>query len=198
VSVPKISRRWKAADRPAVFTPGNHFNRYDAAYWELVAINSKTATVRNRFIVGELGYRPDEVRVMDPAPWVITSGEDAGERLAEEPHALQASWEPRTLAQLRADGVRLGVDAFNPYDSGHRAEPKAWSHVSGGELAQLVGPSVDEAIDRFGRVDFEGDDGTSILTVWVERNDDGTHTLRGYSHGDPVAVEFDNEEAVPA
>ncbi len=54
---------------------------------------------------------------------------------------------------------------LTPYDTGDRLEPKPW-HVQPLNL-----PDADEAA-RYGRVDFDNDSGETVLTAWVERNED--------------------------
>lgn len=53
-----------------------------------------------------------------------------------------------------------------PYDTGGRLEPKAW-HVQPRNL-----PSQEEA-ERYGRVDFDDDEGCTVLTAYVERTPTG-------------------------
>lgn len=182
-------RRWKAVDRPALFPPAPLGNP-NVAHFELVAINSKTATVRNHFITGELAYDVADVRVMDPAPWLANDGTRTAERVTG------ATWEPRTLASLRAAGIALGVDARSPYDTGERAQPSPWSTLRRHELPYLTGAQLAEELDRFGRVDFDGDDGTTFATVHADRQADGSYVVEVYAHdSEGVTVRETSEDA---
>lgn len=181
-------RRWKAADRPAIFPPTPHGNPI-AAHFELVAINSKTATVRNRFVSGELAYNATDVRVMDPAPWLAEDG-------TRTPEATPgATWEPRALAALRAAGIALGVDARSPYDTGERAQPNPWITLRRHVLHYLTGAQLAEELDRFGRVDFDNDASETVATVYVERTAEGAHRVRVFAHDSDALVIEDNADA---
>ena len=49
---------------------------------------------------------------------------------------------------------------LTPYDTGQRCEPKVWP-------AYLSDP------DRYGRVDFDNDEGGTVLTAYVESTPEG-------------------------
>lgn len=55
---------------------------------------------------------------------------------------------------------------ITPYDTGERLEPKSW-HVQPRNL-----PSEEEE-ERYGRVDFDDDEGRTVLTAYVERTPTG-------------------------
>ena len=62
-----------------------------------------------------------------------------------------------------------------PYDTGDRMEPRPWiTHQVVEQLRAGRVPLNAEALDHFGRVDFDVDEGTTIVTIYVER------TLIGY------------------
>ena len=75
-----------------------------------------------------------------------------------------------------------------PYDTGDRMEPRPWiTHQVVEQLRAGRVPLNAEALDHFGRVDFDDDEGTTIATIYVER------TLIGYmvhiDHlGDPTML----------
>lgn len=69
---------------------------------------------------------------------------------------------------------------LNPYDTGQRLEPHVWVHDG------RAAPNGDERpadAGDFGRVDFDGDDGTTVLTLFVERIRYG-YRLRVEQHSD--------------
>jgi len=192
-------RRWKAEERPALLPPTDAAASNNFRDWELVAVNSKTATVRNHWIVGELAYPVADVRVMDPLPWLITEGQDAGHRLAVRPAVTPATWEPRTLTALRAAGIPLGVDLGSPLDTGERADPKVWSHLRAHELRHLTGNTLTEERYRFGRVDFDDDASQTVATVHGDRQADGSYIFEVYAHdAESVTVRETAEDAHPA
>lgn len=78
------------------------------------------------------------------------------------------------------------ADTLTPYDTGVRAEPKLWSTSQLADLSPIE-RSLEE--DRYGKVDFDDDGGTSLLTVWVERNERGFPVVHIQQLGvDEVAV----------
>lgn len=65
----------------------------------------------------------------------------------------------------------MATKQLTPYDTGYRLEPKVWVRdgiTSPDGLARLAED------DDYGRVDFDDDEGGTVLTVYVER------TARGY------------------
>ncbi|MDR6868332.1 hypothetical protein J2Y69_002946 [Microbacterium resistens] len=52
---------------------------------------------------------------------------------------------------------------LGPYDTGVRLEPQLWP--------------VNDDPDRYGRVDFDDDEGATVLSAHVERRADGSHAL---------------------
>lgn len=79
--------------------------------------------------------------------------------------------------------------ALTPYDTGQRLEPHAWVQ---GQVASPGGLPRRAIPDDFGRVDFENDEGGTVLTVYVER------TAEGYMlHVEalvPIALDVEREE----
>lgn len=69
---------------------------------------------------------------------------------------------------------------ITPYDTGERLEPKAW-HVQPRNL-----PSEEEA-ERYGRVDFDDDEGRTVLTAHVERAPTG-YAVHIENATEPVTV----------
>lgn len=61
---------------------------------------------------------------------------------------------------------------LTPYDRGERLQPMRWVTPRG---------EVDHPDADFGKVDFDNEEGGTNLTLWVERNEDGTYTLHGYT-----------------
>jgi hypothetical protein len=68
-----------------------------------------------------------------------------------------------------------------PYDTGKRSEPKVWtkSHI--------------EDDDDYGKVDFENDEGGTLATLYIEKDEDGTYALRGDAN-EPLKVEIETDE----
>lgn len=65
---------------------------------------------------------------------------------------------------------------LTPYDTGSRLEPHPWVRGTGAPMPRetntgLVSP------DDFGRVDFDDDEGRTVVTVHIERTDHGDHVL---------------------
>lgn len=62
------------------------------------------------------------------------------------------------------------MDQLTPYDRGSRLEPHAWVR---GDTASPGGLPRRAVEADYGRVDFDSDDGTTILTLYVGRGDNG-------------------------
>lgn len=60
---------------------------------------------------------------------------------------------------------------LTPYDTGARLEPRLWRPVPGDD-------------DSYGRVDFENDESSTELTIYVERNEDGGYRICVDQHAD--------------
>ncbi|MEA5456724.1 hypothetical protein SPF06_18530 [Sinomonas sp. JGH33] len=75
--------------------------------------------------------------------------------------------------------------ALTPYDRGDRLEPHPW--VRGPIAHPTTGlPRVVNS-DDYGRVDFDDDEGATVLTAYVERSGDG-YTLHLENVGAPLTV----------
>ena len=61
---------------------------------------------------------------------------------------------------------------LTPYNTGERCEPMLWQK----NHTEVLAAMRDEPGD-IGNVDFDDDEGRTIVTVHVSRNDDGTHTV---------------------
>lgn len=70
-----------------------------------------------------------------------------------------------------------------PYDTGARLQPMPW-HTQPSNL-----PDDDEA-DRYGRVDFDNDEGATVLTAYMEPDGNGGYTLHLDADEAAVTVAF--------
>lgn len=80
--------------------------------------------------------------------------------------------------------------ALTPYDTGDRLEPHPWVR---GEVASPGGLPRRVETDDFGRVDFDDDEGRTVLTLYVERTEAG-YTLRVENLTEPLRVEVAQPE----
>jgi hypothetical protein len=78
--------------------------------------------------------------------------------------------------------------SLTPYDTGDRLEPIPWvkDGITGQELPRTPEP------DDYGRVDFDAEDSSTVATLWIERQADGTYVLKGYTN-EPLKVEIDDQ-----
>lgn len=73
---------------------------------------------------------------------------------------------------------------LNPYDTGQRAEPEIWQFSR----------RDPKAFDSFGKVDFTGDDGETVATIWLEWNEQGErYVLNVVKHGNPLGLHVHKE-----
>lgn len=71
---------------------------------------------------------------------------------------------------------------LTPYDTGERAQPFTWEH--------------DGESDRYGRVDFDNDEGATLATVYVARSEtDGRYCMFIEVQDDDLLV-IDSREVV--
>lgn len=63
--------------------------------------------------------------------------------------------------------------ALTPYDRGVRAEPKIWPHATRSDLSIMAPIALEMEENRFGRVDFDDDEGATLLNAYVQRETDG-------------------------
>lgn len=75
--------------------------------------------------------------------------------------------------------------ALTPYDRGVRAEPKIWPHATRSDLVDMAPIALEMEEDRFGRVDFDDDEGATLLNARVQREADG----RVFLHVDLVGAD---------
>lgn len=70
-------------------------------------------------------------------------------------------------------------DKLNPYDTGKRAEPKPWFRGEWTPEDYAAMSPIERTIeeDRFGKVDFEDDEGRTVATVWIEKGADGEYVV---------------------
>lgn len=85
---------------------------------------------------------------------------------------------------------------LSPYDTGKRYEPNPWAlPPSRADLEEMppMALALEEA--RFGKVDFDDENGDTGFTVWVERNERGIPVVHVQQTGvDPVAIEIHRGE----
>lgn len=79
---------------------------------------------------------------------------------------------------------------LTPYDTGERLEPHVW--VTNGIVVPGGRPRFAEE-SEFGRVDFDADDGTTILTLHVQRADNGYRMVIDQHSEEYVHVVGQNE-----
>ena len=86
------------------------------------------------------------------------------------------------------------ADYLTPYDTGQRAEPRVWTNA--GDSLDQFGPiarGMEE--DRYGRVDFDDENGDSLFTVWVDRNEQGARVVHIQQLSQtPVAIRIHGED----
>ncbi len=95
---------------------------------------------------------------------------------------------------FETEGDDVTRTVLTPYDTGLRAEPKVWPTPTRISLARSapIARELDE--DRFGRVDFDDENGESLFTVWVERNEQGARVVHIQQLGpEPVAIRIHGE-----
>lgn len=75
---------------------------------------------------------------------------------------------------------------LTPYDTGERAEPFRW--VSDTSMVRDRATGVKDS-DRYGRVDFDDDEGHTIATVYVARSGiDGSYVMHIEPDDDDLLV----------
>lgn len=86
------------------------------------------------------------------------------------------------------------IRTLTPYDTGKRAEPKAWLRSSALMLAQMEPIERELEEDRYGKVDFEDENGDDLFTIWVETNEAGHPVVHIQQIGPtPVAIRIHGE-----
>jgi hypothetical protein len=76
------------------------------------------------------------------------------------------------------------VAKLTPYDTGARLQPIPW-------VLGTSGLTRDNAED-FGKVDFDDDESSTVATLWIERQDDGSYVLKGYTN-EPLKIEVEEQ-----
>jgi len=85
---------------------------------------------------------------------------------------------------------------LSPYDTGKRCEARLWGtpHDSA-SMAELPQIERDMIEARMGKVDFDDENGDSLFTVWVERNEQGARVVHIQQLGPtPVAIRIHGED----
>ena len=80
--------------------------------------------------------------------------------------------------------------ALTPYDTGERCEPKLWQPDRAAVLAAMNG---DEGRD-VGNVDFEDDEGHTVVTIHVSRSADGIYTVHVVPFVDEEQLEVERHD----
>lgn len=76
------------------------------------------------------------------------------------------------------------MTALTPYDTGDRLEPRPWVQ---GQVATPGGLPRRAEVEDYGRVDFDNDEGATVLTLYVERTSTGGYVLH-LDSAEPVAI----------
>lgn len=78
--------------------------------------------------------------------------------------------------------------SLSPYDTGARAEPHLW--------VTSIPPDVQDPGQflRYGKVDFDDEEGHTLLNLHVERRDDGGYTLVIQPLSEGLHVEIASED----
>lgn len=74
---------------------------------------------------------------------------------------------------------------LTPYDTGARLQPVPW-HVQRGNLNKGVGEE-----DRYGRVDFDDDEGATLVRAYAEKTETG-YVLR-IAKSEHVTIEVESD-----
>jgi hypothetical protein len=97
------------------------------------------------------------------------------------------------IGNITDTGAGAAAPALTPYDTGSRLEPKPW-HVQPRNL-----PRDPAEAHRYGKVDFDDDEGATRLTAHVARNKDEAYTLYAYVHDEEaptVHLTVNDQEAL--
>lgn len=84
---------------------------------------------------------------------------------------------------------------LTPYDNGTRLEPHVW--VRRGDVATPGGLPRRVEENDYGRVDFDDDEGRTVLTLHVERTAEG-YTLHVENLTAPLRIEVERDEGTEA
>lgn len=72
---------------------------------------------------------------------------------------------------------------LTPYDTGERLEPHPW-------IARDPGLTKAKEPDDYGKVDFDADDGYTVATLHIRKEEDDSYTLAGYTN-EPLNIDID-------
>jgi hypothetical protein len=83
---------------------------------------------------------------------------------------------------------------LTPYDTGARCEPHVWPTPTQLTLEKSSPDARAIEEDRFGRVDFDNDEATTVCTVHIERGEDSRHVvvIGNLRHEKPIIAVDDN------
>lgn len=81
---------------------------------------------------------------------------------------------------------------LTPYDTGRRCEPRPWPTATRQRLENASPDALGLEEDRFGKVDFEDDEGGAVCVVHVERSRNGTCSvhIEALCEDDSIRVEL--------
>lgn len=71
--------------------------------------------------------------------------------------------------------------ALTPYDTGARCEAHVW--IPGDTPVSESCPA-----ENFGKADFDDEEGWTVVTIWVEKSNDGTHCVKIEEHCSPDEI----------
>jgi hypothetical protein len=72
---------------------------------------------------------------------------------------------------------------LTPYDAGARLEPRTW-------VTSTAGLTRDN-VDDFGKVDFDNEEGATMLTVWAEPGEEGVTVLHARTFDNRIRIKWE-------
>lgn len=149
--------------------------------------------VSGRTMVGPAGVQADGTFVGTPGDFYLTTTDKDGDE--ERSITFWGLETPEAIASLMADHVGLVMTCgacerryadntpagrcpweadhpepvLTPYDTGARLQPKVWQV----NRLDLVNPERKDGAERYGKVDFELDDSSTALTIYVTQDANG-------------------------
>ena len=91
-----------------------------------------------------------------------------------------------SAAESTTANAPAGRSPLTPYDTGKRAEPKPWPKLENTPGWTPIGSKLEE--DRYGKVDFDDDGGSTIATIYIERDEHGRNVVHITQFADDLAV----------
>ena len=79
--------------------------------------------------------------------------------------------------------------SLTPYDTGERAQPMPWQK----DRFEVKDTMKHGDPDDIGKVDFDDDEGATVATVVVERNDTGGYTVVVFGDAERLTIKDDRE-----